>query len=90
MSLHYAEITNFLQGFIDNEANLNSEGSCTADCGDYAKTHHFGCAAESSCRADKYGIAGSICDGTLRNCETIDYSELKICEVVCIAFYYYY
>lgn len=82
MSLRYAEITNFLQGYVDNEVNLNEQASCTADCAYYGKTRHYACAPESPCRADKYGVAGTVCDGVLRDCETIDYSELRVCEVV--------
>lgn len=31
----YTEITNFMQGYIENEINFNRDGSCRQTCNDY-------------------------------------------------------
>lgn len=60
---------NFLQGFVDNEINLNPDGSCSNSCSDYTKTKQFGCANGTMC-ADPKGLAkeDTTCSGDVRDC----------------------
>lgn len=78
----YTEITNFLQGFIDNEANLNAASSCTATCSDYRKAYHYHCQSGSLCDRNVNDHDPAKCGGILRDCQEIDESELTICETV--------
>lgn len=78
----YTEITNFLQGFVDNEANLNADASCTATCADYRETRHFQCQSGSLCDRGINDHDTAKCNGVMRHCEEIDNSELNICETV--------
>lgn len=82
VSTAYTEITNFLQGYVDNEANLNSEGSCTATCMDYVETRHYDCVSGSLCDLAENRHESAKCDGIIRNCDVIDNSDLTICEIV--------
>lgn len=73
------EITKFLQGFIDGEANLNPEGSCALTCGDYQNTKNYGCYAGSFCselKSEKREIYA--CKGRLRGCQNID-DSINVC-----------
>lgn len=69
----------FLEGYIDNEINLNEDSSCGKICNDYTKTKHFHCADRTMC-ADpnpSHALNGLreenvICDGIIRDCRDID------------------
>lgn len=78
----YTEITNFLQGIVDNEANLNSASSCAGTCKDYRQTRHFHCQAGSLCDRSINDHDPQECRGIIRNCEEID-DNVNICETVC-------
>lgn len=82
VSHRYTEITNFLQGYIDNEANLNEKGSCTESCEDYTRTRRYGCTIDTPCHPERHGVAASACDGVIRDCLSLP-SDLRICEAVC-------
>lgn len=57
----------FLQGYIDNEVNLNADGSCARTCCDYTKTKHFQCTLGTMCAR----AAGIECDGDIEACTDI-------------------
>lgn len=78
----YTEISNFLQGFVDNEANLNSAASCAGVCSDYRKTSHFQCQSGSLCDAHVNDHEQAKCTGIIRDCQDIDDSDVNICETV--------
>lgn len=78
----YAEITNFLQGFVDNEANLNGDASCSATCSTYWKSRHFQCQSGSLCDRSVNDHDAAKCNGIIRHCQEIDNSDVNICEVV--------
>lgn len=79
----YTEITNFLQGIVDNEANLNSDSSCAGSCKDYRHTRHFHCQAGSLCDRSINDHDPQECNGIIRNCLEIDDTSVNICETVC-------
>lgn len=72
----------FLQGFVDNEINLNAEGSCSNTCADYKNTKQYGCHKDTPCAAtlNKPNKINH-CKGTVRECEFIE-SDLEICPSV--------
>lgn len=78
----YTEISNFLQGFVDNEANLNSAASCAGVCSDYRKTTHFQCQSGSLCDRHVNDHEQAKCLGIIRDCQDIDDSDVNICETV--------
>lgn len=82
VSTAYTEVTNFLQGYVDNEANLNEDGSCAATCLDYVVTRHYNCVSGSLCDSSENRHESAKCDGVIRNCDAIDNADLTICEIV--------
>lgn len=78
----YTEIANFLQGFVDNEANLNAAASCAGVCSDYRKTAHFQCQSGSLCDRNVNDHEQAKCGGIIRDCQSIDDSDVNICETV--------
>ncbi|XP_031617015.1 uncharacterized protein LOC116336929 [Contarinia nasturtii] len=76
----YTEISNFLQGFVDNEANLNSDASCSGVCSNFRKTAHFQCQSGSLCDSRVNDHEQAKCSGIIRDCQSIDDSDVNICE----------
>ncbi|XP_031620535.1 uncharacterized protein LOC116339055 [Contarinia nasturtii] len=73
------EITNFLQGYIDAEVNLNAEGSCALTCGDYQNTKHFACNSDTLCaglKPENRAVIG--CKGKVRGCHSLD-DSISVC-----------
>ncbi|XP_012256459.2 uncharacterized protein LOC105686340 isoform X1 [Athalia rosae] len=68
----YTELTSFLQSYVVNEVDLNSENTCRENCGyyNYAKVH--------SCFKNQYCSKQKRCNGKLYNCQYID-SDMWIC-----------
>lgn len=80
-STEYEMITGFLQGFVDNEINLNKEHTCKNTCEDYRITRQYGCHNDTPCGFSLKNQRISKCRGILRNCEFIG-SDLEICPSV--------
>lgn len=74
-------VTNFLQGFVDNEINLNSENSCRSTCADYTSTQQYGCHNDTLCALPLKNTRINKCRGIVRDCEFIE-SNLEICPSV--------
>lgn len=81
MSPEYEEVTSFLQGFIDNEINLNAEQSCTGTCVDYEATRQYGCHNDTLCALDNVQSKVNECKGMVRNCQFIE-ADVEICPSV--------
>ena len=62
------QLTNFLQGHVEAEANLNSADSCKETCSFYGETRQYNNVANNLIR----------CNGTMRHCEDVD-NKLDIC-----------
>ncbi|XP_030758643.1 uncharacterized protein LOC115884266 [Sitophilus oryzae] len=69
----YEEITNFLQGYIQNEIDLNSEGTCREDCAEYTYTKNHGCHENDHCMRQRN------CNGRIVSCQFFD-SDMWICN----------
>lgn len=81
VSPEYEEVTSFLQGFIDNEINLNVEQSCTGTCIDYEETKQYGCHNDTLCARDNVQAKVNVCKGTVRKCQFIE-ADVEICPSV--------
>lgn len=76
------EITNFLQGYIDAEVNLNADGSCALTCGDYQSTKHYACNLGTLCselKPENRALIG--CKGKVRGCHNLD-DSISVCPAV--------
>lgn len=76
------EITNFQQGYIDAEVNLNAEGSCALTCGDYQNTKHYACNSDTLCaglKPENRTVIG--CKGKVRGCHGLD-DSISVCPAV--------
>lgn len=81
-NINLQQVTNFLRGYIDNEINLNAEGSCSGTCSDYKFARNYGCSNGTFCyEQQKVGEADPICRGTIIDCNFID-DKMEICPSV--------
>lgn len=81
-STEYEMITGFLEGFVDNEINLNKEYTCKNTCEDYKITRQYGCHNDTPCGLKVKNSRIRKCKGILRDCEFIG-SDIEICPSVC-------
>lgn len=58
-----------MQGIIDNEINLNPQGSCTPYCNDFKETKNYDCKPNTLCAANSLNQKKSRCDGSIRDCD---------------------
>jgi hypothetical protein len=72
---NYLQITRLLQGYIDNEINLNSQGSCTNQCSDYSFTK-----SQDICTAGAICNKQEKCRGNITSCRSMD-DDMWICDV---------
>lgn len=79
----YEEVTNFLNGYIDNEVNLNREQTCSTTCEDYRVTENYGCFDGTYCAQKEDGSERdrAICKGKIVNCEFLG-ADLNVCSSV--------
>lgn len=77
----YDQVTNFLQGYVDNELNLNTEDSCKQNCADYKKTRNYVCAPETLCgEVETHNRPLSVCAGVVRDCVDLGDIDTNICH----------
>lgn len=77
----YHQITRFIQGYVDNEVNLNADKSCKQTCSDYTSTKNFGCAEKTLCKEYSHIDEASIrCKGSIYNCDFVD-DDVTVCPV---------
>lgn len=76
---YYTSFTNFIQGYIDNEINLNGEQTCGGTCSDYKSTKNHQCQYYTIC--DHSNFIRTRCTGDIFDCSTID-SDGVACLVV--------
>lgn len=76
----YDQVTNFLQGYIDNEINFNDEQSCTNNCIDYKKVKSNQCAEETMCAQNKRLNDTIICNGDIYDCIELDAIDVDVCH----------
>ncbi|ERL85944.1 hypothetical protein D910_03359, partial [Dendroctonus ponderosae] len=69
----YEEITNLLQGYVQNEVDLNPDGTCSENCAEYTYTKSHGCYQNLYCRQQRS------CSGKIIDCRFFD-SDMWICN----------
>ncbi|XP_034101870.1 uncharacterized protein LOC117566449 [Drosophila albomicans] len=69
----YDEVTRLLQGYIENEVDLNTDGSCSRTCADYHNT------TSKSCSDEKFCAQQPKCSGRIHDCQFID-SIQSVCQ----------
>lgn len=80
-STEFEMVTGFLQGFVENEKNLNPDNSCKNTCGDFRITRQYGCLNDTACGLSIKNQRITKCKGVLRDCEYIS-SNVEICPSV--------
>ncbi|XP_017139529.1 uncharacterized protein LOC108153940 isoform X1 [Drosophila miranda] len=68
----YDEVTRLLQGYIENEVDLNNEETCRETCSFYQSTRSEGC------YKDLYCARQPRCSGRLYDCQFVD-SDMWVC-----------
>ncbi|CAH0564543.1 unnamed protein product [Brassicogethes aeneus] len=68
----YEEVTQLLQGYVQNEVDMNNEGTCRENCAEYKYTKSYGCYKNLYCRQQRN------CAGKILNCKYYD-SDMWIC-----------
>ncbi|XP_034484623.1 uncharacterized protein LOC117789658 [Drosophila innubila] len=71
----YEEVTRLLQGYIENEVDLSSDGSCTETCGYYQNARSEGCFESGS----KFCGQQPKCSGNVYNCQSDDF-DMTVCQ----------
>lgn len=71
----YDEVTRLLQGYVENEVDMNSEGTCRETCAFYEVTKSHGCFKDLYCARQPK------CSGKLLDCQYVD-SDMWICPSV--------
>lgn len=76
------EVTRFLQGYIDNEVNLNPINDCKKSCSEYKNTQNYLCYNGSYCANDVLQEQKDLkCNGAVVDCEFIG-GDMTVCPSV--------
>ncbi|KAH8334477.1 hypothetical protein KR059_010572, partial [Drosophila kikkawai] len=62
----YEEVTRLLQGYIENESDLNADRSCKQECGTYQHSKTYGCKDDELCKKQQS------CTGNIHNCKYME------------------
>ncbi|XP_044728255.1 uncharacterized protein LOC123291881 isoform X2 [Chrysoperla carnea] len=68
----YIEVTQLLQGYVENEVDLNKDGTCRETCNEYSYTENYGCYKDLYCSKQRK------CKGKIINCKYYD-ADMWIC-----------
>lgn len=74
------QVTHFLEGFVENEVNLNADNDCKKSCSDYSVAKTYGCHEGTLCDKEPENPK-SRCNGTLINCDFIE-ADMTVCFTV--------
>ncbi|XP_026834185.1 uncharacterized protein LOC6543280 [Drosophila erecta] len=69
----YEEVTRLLQGYVENEVDLNDDGTCRRDCGYYKSARNEGCFDSEFCSEQPK------CSGGVHDCRFVE-SNMQICQ----------
>ncbi|XP_037708402.1 uncharacterized protein LOC119546293 [Drosophila subpulchrella] len=69
----YEEVTRLLHGYVENEVDLNSDGTCRRDCGYYTSSRSQGCFDNKFCSEQPK------CAGGVYDCRYVE-SDMQICQ----------
>lgn len=73
----FDQVTRLLQGYVENEVDMNPDGTCRENCGFYTLAKHHNCFKDQYCSKQK------ACSGRILNCGYID-SDMWVCPAVSI------
>ncbi|XP_047503173.1 uncharacterized protein LOC125048534 isoform X1 [Pieris napi] len=68
----YEEVTRLLQGYIENEVDMNPDMTCKENCAYYTLSKNYGCFK------DMYCASQPTCKGRIINCQYVD-SDMWVC-----------
>ncbi|CAH0585948.1 unnamed protein product [Chrysodeixis includens] len=68
----YAEVTRLLQGYVENEVDMNTDGTCKENCAFYTLAERHDCYKEQFCAKQ------AACNGRIIDCQYID-SDMWVC-----------
>ncbi|XP_045498674.1 uncharacterized protein LOC123696512 isoform X2 [Colias croceus] len=68
----YAEVTRLLQGYIENEVDMNADNTCSENCAYYTLAENHGCFKDQFCAKQP------ACKGRIINCQYMD-SDMWVC-----------
>lgn len=71
----FVAVTRVLQGYIENEVDMNKDGNCRDNCASYTYTESYGCFKDQFCARQPK------CSGKLLDCQFID-SDMWVCQAV--------
>ncbi|XP_077292880.1 uncharacterized protein LOC143915925 isoform X2 [Arctopsyche grandis] len=69
----YISLTRLLQGYIENEVDMNGDGMCRYNCAFYQLATNRGCFKEQFCSKQK------ACNGKIVECKFVE-SDMNICQ----------
>lgn len=69
----YVALTRLLQGYIENEVDLNGDNTCKENCAHYSYAENHGCYKDLYCSRQPK------CHGKLLDCKFVD-SDMWICQ----------
>lgn len=69
----YDEVTRLLQGYIENEVDLSTEGTCSKTCAFYNNARSEGCYNNLYCAEQPK------CTGNVYNCQFVE-SDMTVCQ----------
>ncbi|XP_039753721.1 uncharacterized protein LOC120629046 isoform X2 [Pararge aegeria] len=69
----YEEVTRLLQGYIENEVDMNKDNTCREDCAHYTLAEHH------TCFKDQFCAKQTACNGRIIDCKYID-SDMWVCR----------
>ncbi|XP_060652646.1 uncharacterized protein LOC132788962 [Drosophila nasuta] len=73
LGVSYDQVTRLLQGYVENEVNLNNDSSCFQTCEDYTDVRSQGCIANELCTKQPR------CEGRLHSCQFIG-ADMTVCQ----------
>lgn len=79
---YYTSITNFMQGYIDNQINLDASHTCANTCSDHKLTgKNYDCHNDTICA--HHNFQKTRCTGEVFDCSSIE-SDGSVCLVVSV------
>ncbi|KAJ1522776.1 hypothetical protein ONE63_001932 [Megalurothrips usitatus] len=69
----YEQLTRLLQGYIENEVDMNPTNTCRGSCKNYEFTENY------SCFKDKFCSQQPKCEGRIIDCQFIE-SDMTVCQ----------
>lgn len=76
----YTTVTNFMQGYIDSEANFNADNHCTGTCHNYISARNYNCQNGTLCGHSNF--QKTTCSGDIFDCDTLQTNGVACLTVI--------